>query len=97
MPRKAVSKDTTSKFISIMNEAMPMKLVSKDTTDQAVPMMDVSKDTTNQAMSKMIVKLNNYKAQRRPPLVPSQRVPMRSQDHHCYTLVLIIKQKYLTK
>ena len=50
MPRKAVSKDTTSKVISIMvnnkNEAMPMKLVSKDTNDQAVPMMDVNKDTT---------------------------------------------------
>ena len=65
MPRKAVSKDTTSKDISIMvnnkNESMPMKLVSKDTTDQAVPMMDVSKDTTNQAMSKMVVKLTNYK------------------------------------
>ena len=40
-------------------EAMPMKLVSKDTNDQAVPMMDVSKDTTNQAMSKMVVKLTN--------------------------------------
>ena len=36
-----------------------MKLVSKDTNDQAVPMMDVSKDTTNQAMSKMVVKLTN--------------------------------------
>ena len=40
MPRKAVSKDTTSKVIFIMvnnkNEDMPMKLVSKDTTDQAV-------------------------------------------------------------
>ena len=31
---------------------------------------------------------------RRPPLVPSLRVPMRSQDHLCYALVLIIKQKY---
>jgi hypothetical protein len=40
---------------------MPMKLVSKDTNDQAVPMMDISKDTTNQAMSKMIIKLTNYK------------------------------------
>jgi hypothetical protein len=61
MPRKAISKDTSSKVISIMNEAMPMMLVSKDTTDQAVPMMDVCKDTTNQAMVKMVVFLTNYK------------------------------------
>ena len=48
-------------MVNNKNEAMPMKLVSKDTNDQAVPMMDVSKDTTNQAMSKMVVKLTNYK------------------------------------
>jgi hypothetical protein len=40
---------------------MPMKLVCKDTTDQAMPIMDVSKDTTNEAMSKMVFKLTNYK------------------------------------
>jgi hypothetical protein len=60
-----VSKDTTTtrqtNRLAKMNESMPMKWVSKDTTDQVVLMMDISKDTTNQAMSKMVVKMTNYK------------------------------------
>ena len=92
-----VSKDTTSKVISIMvnnkNEAMPMKLVSKDTNDQAVPMMDVNKDTTRPCLRW----LSSWPtARRRPPLVPSQRVPIRRQDHLC-TPVPVKKSRPLTR
>ena len=54
-------------MVNNKNEAMPMKLVSKD--------------TTNQAMSKMVVKLTNYKEETTARTKPESAI--RSQDHLC--------------